>query len=104
MKRLRDLPVGTLYPAHGAPMPQGPAKLEEYRLHREMREKKVLASVSLGKSTLSEIARSVYAELGEEQYPLAERSSQAHLIKLMREGKVVRSEERYVLARAAATT
>ena len=95
---LHDLPVGALYPSHGPPIPDGRAKLEAYRLHREMREKKVLGSLKKGRLTLAEIAKAAYAELGSESFPVAERSTQAHLIKLMREGKVTRSEDRYVLS------
>ena len=37
LARLRDLPVTTLYPAHGAAIPDGPGKLQEYLDHRAAR-------------------------------------------------------------------
>jgi glyoxylase-like metal-dependent hydrolase (beta-lactamase superfamily II) len=96
--RLRDLPVGTLYPAHGPPLPDGPSRLESLLLHREMRERKVLQGLGEAGATLAEAARAAYAELAPEMFPLAERSTQAVLIKLVREGRVERKEDRYVPA------
>jgi len=92
--RLRDLPVGTLYPAHGSALPDGPGTLKEYLLHREFREQRVLAAVGKGR-TLAEIVAQAYDDTPVFIHPVAERSAQAILIKLVREGKVARNEDRY---------
>src|SRR5262249_8803742 len=43
--RLRDLPVGPVYPAHGPPIPDGPAKMREYLAHRAHREELILGAL-----------------------------------------------------------
>lgn len=97
LARLRDLPVRALYPAHGPPMPDGPAKLTEYIRHRELREKKVVEAVKASAGTLAEISARAYSDSPTAFPPLAERSTQAILIKLTREGRVLRHEDHYSL-------
>jgi ribonuclease/clavin/mitogillin len=94
LERLRKLPVGTIYPAHGPAIPDGPGKLQEYLRHRQQREQLVLAAVTPG-SSLREIVARAYSDTPEILHPIAERSAQATLIKLVREGKLSRSEDRY---------
>jgi endoribonuclease LACTB2 len=98
LERLRDLPVGALYPAHGPVMPDGPAKLNEYLAHRKAREAMVLAAIPSGGSTLHEIVPKAYSDVAAFVHPIAERSTQAILIKLAREGKVTRKDDRYFAA------
>jgi glyoxylase-like metal-dependent hydrolase (beta-lactamase superfamily II) len=93
--RLRDFPVGVLYPAHGPTIPDGPAKLTEYLEHRSHREALVLSAVRAGAAELSEIVRAAYTDVPEFMHPIAERSTQAILIKLAREGQVDRSNGHY---------
>ncbi len=95
LKRLRELPVGAIYPAHGPVLPDGPAKLGEYLRHREQRERQVLDAVAKGAGSIKEIVEKAYADTALVLHPLAERSAQAILIKLTREGKVVRKDDRY---------
>lgn len=97
LTRLKDLPVGVIYPAHGPVIPGGPRKLTEYLAHREMREQKVLAAVPPEGATVEQIVPRAYDDVAEVVYPLAERSTQAILIKLVREGKVERRDDRYSL-------
>jgi len=98
LERLRALPAGVLYPAHGPPMPDGPAKLLEYLHHREMREKKVLEAIQKSGSKLAEIVPRAYDDVPEAVHPVAERSAQAILIKLVREQKVERRDDTYFAA------
>lgn len=95
LQRLRDLPVTTLYPAHGPAIPDGPAKLGEYLRHREHREKLVYDAVAGGASLMKDIVAKAYADTAPALHPLAERSAQAILIKLVRDGKVHRTDEHY---------
>ncbi|MGQ0505073.1 MAG: MBL fold metallo-hydrolase [Myxococcaceae bacterium] len=95
LERLRELPVTTLYPAHGSPMPDGVGKLTQYISHRELREKKVLESIPADGGTIAELVPRAYADIPEVLYPLAERSLQAILIKLVRQNRVSRKEDRY---------
>lgn len=95
LARLKDLPVGTLYPAHGPAIPDGPGKLEEYLAHRAMREAKVLAAVPEEGATLEEIVPLAYDEVAQFVLPIAQRSTLAILEKLAREGKVELHGGRY---------
>jgi glyoxylase-like metal-dependent hydrolase (beta-lactamase superfamily II) len=101
LRRLKDLPVGVLYPAHGPPIPGGPNKLEEYLEHREKREQLVLAALKAGNAALPRIAEAAYPELPTVAAPLAERSTHAILLKLVREGRVVGTPDGFVLAEVA---
>jgi glyoxylase-like metal-dependent hydrolase (beta-lactamase superfamily II)/8-oxo-dGTP pyrophosphatase MutT (NUDIX family) len=99
LRRLRDLPVGTLYPAHGPPIADGPAKLTEYLLHREERERKVLQVMAKEGGELLQIARLAYDDLAEPLLPIAERSTLAILNKLIAEGRVYARGDRYRIAK-----
>lgn len=91
LKRLAELPVSTLYPAHGPAIPDGVAKLEEYLAHRAWREAKVLEAVaSFGRpAPLDELVPRAYDDVASFVLPIAERSTLAILDKLEREGRVV---------------
>ncbi|MCY1020460.1 MBL fold metallo-hydrolase [Pyxidicoccus sp. MSG2] len=88
LARLRDLPVTTLYPAHGPPMPDGPAKLQEYLNHRALRESLILQAVPPEGATLAQVVSTAYADTPPLLHPVAERSALATLEKLMEEGRV----------------
>jgi hypothetical protein len=68
-------------------------KLEEYKRHRLDRERQVLRALAEGPSDSAELTRRVYErELsGEQLFRAAEMTLQAHLRKLVDEGRV-RSE------------
>ncbi|WP_426754422.1 MBL fold metallo-hydrolase [Myxococcus sp. Y35] len=88
LARLRDLPVSTLYPAHGSPIPDGPAKLQEYLDHRAAREALILQAVPPDGATLAQVVSLAYADTPPLMHPIAERSALATLEKLVEEGRV----------------
>jgi len=98
LRRLRALKIGALYPAHGPVIPDGPAKLAEYLEHRAQREERVLEAVRDGCSAIEEILPVAYADVAAVLHPIAARSTEAILIKLVREGKVNRDGQRYFAA------
>jgi endoribonuclease LACTB2 len=96
LRRLKDdLGVRTLYPAHGPPIVDGPAKLDEYLQHRAWRESKLLAALPREGVTLSELVIKAYDDVQSVVLPLAERSTVAILEKLEREGRVRLDGDRY---------
>lgn len=97
LERLKALPVSTVYPAHGPALPDGTGKLEEYLVHRAHRERLVVDAIPKSGATMKEIVTRAWADTVELLHPLAERSAQAILIKLTREGRVARKDDRYVL-------
>jgi len=103
LERLRKLPVGTLYPAHGPAIADGPRKLSEYLEHRKFREAKVLASIGPQGASIEEIVASAYDDVSPLAKAIAARSTEAILIKLAREGRVRRDQLRYCRVGAAAS-
>jgi glyoxylase-like metal-dependent hydrolase (beta-lactamase superfamily II)/8-oxo-dGTP pyrophosphatase MutT (NUDIX family) len=95
LRRLKELPVRALYPAHGPVIPDGPPKLSEYLAHRQQREQMVLEAIRAGDGTVPDIVRRAYQDVPALVHPIAERSTQAILIKLLREGKLTLQGERY---------
>jgi glyoxylase-like metal-dependent hydrolase (beta-lactamase superfamily II)/8-oxo-dGTP pyrophosphatase MutT (NUDIX family) len=95
LRRLKDWPVGTIYPAHGPIIPDGQAKLAEYLEHRAVREQKVLAAVVGAGVTLKEVVATAYTDTPSFMHPIAEKSAEATLIKLEKEKKVARREGKY---------
>jgi len=87
LRRLRDLPVRALYPAHGPPLPDGPAALEGYLAHRAAREERVRAALQSEPRPLEEISAEAYADTPTAWPPVAERSTLAILEKLLAEGE-----------------
>jgi glyoxylase-like metal-dependent hydrolase (beta-lactamase superfamily II) len=89
LELLLDLRPGRLYPGHGPPVADAVARVEGYLAHRRQREAQVLAALDAGDRTPAEIVARVYAEVDPGLHPAAELSVRAHLVKLVREGRVV---------------
>lgn len=97
LERLAALGPRTLYPAHGPPAPNAPAKLREYLAHRRQREALVAGALAEG-GRLEELTRRAYADAPEAAMPIAERSCLAILEKLERRGHARKSDDRWVAA------
>jgi glyoxylase-like metal-dependent hydrolase (beta-lactamase superfamily II) len=95
LARLRDWPVTTLHPAHGAAIPDGPGKLQEYLDHRAAREARIVEAVPAEGATLAEVVERAYAETPPFLHPVAERSALAVLLKLEQEGRLREDSGRY---------
>jgi glyoxylase-like metal-dependent hydrolase (beta-lactamase superfamily II)/8-oxo-dGTP pyrophosphatase MutT (NUDIX family) len=98
LARLRDLPITTLYPAHGGPVPDGPGKLQEYLTHRAAREARIVEALPPTGATLAQVVESAYADTPPFLHPVAERSALATLEKLVEEGRVRIEQGLYVLS------
>jgi len=88
LARLRDLPLRTLFPAHGPAIGDPPHKLQEYLDHRAWREGRVLEAWRAGLRTPAEILPVVYDDAAPAALPLAERQVVAHLERLERMGRL----------------
>jgi glyoxylase-like metal-dependent hydrolase (beta-lactamase superfamily II)/8-oxo-dGTP pyrophosphatase MutT (NUDIX family) len=95
LQRLKDLGVRTLYPAHGPPLPDGPAKLDEYLKHRAWREEKVLAALTSEPQSLETLVPKAYDDVASFVLPIAERSTLAILEKLRSEGRASADGDRW---------
>ncbi len=71
---------------------------EGYVAHRLMREGAVLRALSKDARTLDEILPEAYADTNPAIFPIARLSLEAHLVKLVREGRVILRERTFALA------
>ncbi len=99
LRRLRGRPNGVLFPAHGAPIVDGHAKLDHYVAHRLQREEKVYAALrAVGVGEAVDLLPSAYSDTPAQLYPLAARSCLAHLEKLVQDGRARRDGARFFSA------
>ncbi len=89
LERLAAIGAPVLGAGHGPLISRPQARLQELADHRLDREAQVLAALEVGSADAAEITRRVYPDHPEAVLALAERSVLAHLVKLMREMKVV---------------
>ena len=79
----------TLWPTHGAPITKPAPFLAAYRAHRLAREAQIVARLDAGDRTIAEMVPTLYAAVDPRLWPAAGLSVQAHLIKLVAEGRAV---------------
>ena len=90
LRKLLALPkLNSLFPAHGPAIASAKLKIEEYIQHRNMREQRILQAVQSGADTAASIVPLAYTDVSPALYGLAERSTAAHLEKLVEEGRIV---------------
>ncbi|TCP42870.1 MBL fold metallo-hydrolase [Rhodovulum marinum] len=82
LDRLAARPEAVLYPGHGAPVANGPARIAKLIAHRRARGAQILAALAAGPATPGQIARTVYADTPAALLPAATRNVLAHLIEL----------------------
>ena len=88
LRRLLARGARVLLPAHGPPITDPAARLNEYLAHRLAREALVIAALGQRASrSLDELVPEVYADTPRPMWPLAARVLRAHLVKLVREGR-----------------
>jgi glyoxylase-like metal-dependent hydrolase (beta-lactamase superfamily II) len=88
LELLLDHHLARLYPGHGPAVGDPRARVEGYLAHRREREAQVLAALEAGDRTPAQVVARVYAEVDPLLHPAAELSVRAHLVKLVREGRV----------------
>ncbi|MBP1804218.1 MBL fold metallo-hydrolase [Rubellimicrobium aerolatum] len=84
--RLIALGPRVLLPGHGAPVPEGLARLRELLAHRRAREAEVLAALDAGPRDAAAVAGRLYPGLSGPLAVAARRTVLAHLLHLARRG------------------
>ena len=79
----------TLWPTHGAPVRAVGPFLDAYVAHRRAREAQILDALGAGLTTIKAMVPSLYAAVDPRLHPAAAHSVLAHMIQLVREGRVV---------------
>lgn len=87
-----------LWPTHGGPVKDPKPFLQAYIDHRLARERQILAAIGDGLDTIPAMVARMYADVDKRLHPAAARSVEAHLIQLVGEGRVTKTETRYRLA------
>jgi glyoxylase-like metal-dependent hydrolase (beta-lactamase superfamily II) len=77
------------YPTHGPPVPEPQAFVRSFIEHRQQREAAILACLKRDNGRIPQIVAEIYRDLDPRLRPAAGRSVLAHLIKLVREDRVV---------------
>jgi glyoxylase-like metal-dependent hydrolase (beta-lactamase superfamily II) len=96
LERLLGFDISLILPGHGPLIGKPEAKIREYIKHRMEREQQVLAALRSGRQTIGDITQLIYKDVSAALQRVAEFSVQAHLEKLMREGRVKREGSRYL--------
>ena len=78
----------TLWPTHGPPVLQVAPFLAAYRAHRLERENQIVEQLAKGPAGIPQMVREIYVEVDPRLHPAAAHSVLAHLIKLVRDGRV----------------
>lgn len=106
LERMRRLDPRAIYPGHGPVVERAVEKIEEYIAHRSEREEQVIRGLSAGARTPEDLVPKIHQGYPEELYPAACRSVLAHLLKLERDGRVVRTGhgDRFSLAEPSGLT
>jgi ribonuclease/clavin/mitogillin len=91
LRRVLELDVRRIYPAHGPVLEPARPVIESYLAHRLEREAQILAALRAGAGTAEEIVDRVYRDVAPALHPAARLSVLSHLAKLEREGRVVRA-------------
>jgi glyoxylase-like metal-dependent hydrolase (beta-lactamase superfamily II) len=97
LARLEALGARVALPAHGDPIDEPAALFRKYILHRGMREERIVAAMKKGERSAAEILPDAYDDTPPHVWPIAALSLQAHLDKLVSEGRAVRNENVYRL-------
>ena len=100
LARLAALDATLALPAHGDPIDAPSALFQRYIDHRLMREAKVLTALSQQSASVSaaDLVMAVYDDVAPAIWGIAQMSLEAHLEKLVLEGRVTKSEGRYARA------
>jgi glyoxylase-like metal-dependent hydrolase (beta-lactamase superfamily II) len=88
LETIRARGFSTLWPTHGPPVTDPAPFLAAYREHRMDRERQILAQLAAGQTRIVDMVPIMYAAVDKRLYPAAGRSVLAHLIQLVRTGRV----------------
>lgn len=105
LKRLQEVEIAEIVPAHGPSISDAQAKISEYIQHRMLREQQVIQTLEVLSpgATISQMVPKIYVDVDSKLHPIAAWTVEAHLIKLEREGLVERLEQdRWALVRPTA--
>jgi glyoxylase-like metal-dependent hydrolase (beta-lactamase superfamily II) len=78
----------TLWPTHGPPITEPGPFIDGYRAHRMERERQILAQLAAGETRIVDMVPKMYVGTDSRLFPAAGRSVLAHLIEMVKDGRV----------------
>ena len=100
LARLEALGARVALPAHGDPIDEPASVFRRYIAHRTMREDKIVDALRARARTAADLLPEVYADTPAHLWPIAALSLQAHLDKLVAEGRAAIGGENVYRLRA----
>ncbi len=97
LRKLLDLDLAVIYPAHGPAIREPYKKLDAYIAHRELRERQVLDALDAGLTRIPDMVERIYTDVPKFLHKAAGNSVQSHLNKLKAEGIVKEEGEEWAL-------
>ena len=93
LAKVRARNFDTLWPTHGAPVREVGPFIDAYVAHRRAREAQILEALGAGFTSIPAMVPSLYAAVDPRLHPAAALSVLAHMIRLVKEGRVVAEGE-----------
>lgn len=93
LERIRVRSFSTLWPTHGPPVTEVEPFIDAYVAHRRNREAQILAQLAEGHSRIKDMVPILYKDVDPRLHPAAAHSVLAHMIQLVREGRVLADGE-----------
>jgi glyoxylase-like metal-dependent hydrolase (beta-lactamase superfamily II) len=88
LEKVRDRDFTTLWPTHGPPVRKVRAFVQSYIDHRLNREAEIIAQLQQGRAHIKEMVPVIYAAVDPRLHPAACHSVLAHMIRLVKRGRV----------------
>lgn len=89
LAKVRARNFDVLWPTHGAPVRDVAPFIDAYVAHRRAREAQILDALAAGLTTIKTMVPSLYAAVDPRLHPAAAHSVLAHMLQLVREGRVI---------------
>jgi glyoxylase-like metal-dependent hydrolase (beta-lactamase superfamily II) len=89
LEKVRDRTFDTLWPTHGPPVRDVRPFVEAYIDHRRGREAQILAQLAKGPASIKAMVPIMYADVDARLHPAACHSVLAHMLQLVKEGRVL---------------
>jgi len=88
LEKVQARDFATLWPTHGPPVTEVRAFIDAYRAHRMDREAQIIAQLQAGQTRIKDMVPVMYADVDSRLYPAAAHSVLAHMIRLVKIGRV----------------
>jgi glyoxylase-like metal-dependent hydrolase (beta-lactamase superfamily II) len=88
LEKVRDRDFAVLWPTHGPPVRNVRAFVQAYIDHRLDREAQILAQLAKGQTHIPRMVAEMYADVDQRLHPAACHSVLAHMVRLVKHGRV----------------